>query len=132
VKEKTVAPDENRRLGEALYGTAPQPPEPAAEQRIEIDAALSWTDREKLAKADFDTMTATEWEQAKRLLTRIDTLFAQRPTRRHLRASSGERIDLAAMLRDSARHGGEFARLAFRRRRTRPIIACSPSCSARG
>jgi uncharacterized protein with von Willebrand factor type A (vWA) domain len=120
VKEKAVAPDENRRLGEALYGIAPQPPEPAAEQRIEIDAALSWTDREKLAKADFDTMTAAEWEQAKRLLTRIDTLFEQRATRRHLRASAGERIDLAAMLHDSARHGGEFARLAYRRRRTRP------------
>jgi uncharacterized protein with von Willebrand factor type A (vWA) domain len=54
------------------------------------------------------------------MLTKIDTLFEQRPTRRHVRATSGERIDLAAMLRDSARRGGEFARLAYRRRRLRP------------
>lgn len=121
VNRKPVAGDENRRLGDALYGSQPQATEaPQGEQKIEIDAALSWTDREKLFKADFDTMSAAEWEAAKRMLTKIDTLFEQRPTRRHARAASGERIDLAAMLRDSARRGGEFARLAYRRRRLRP------------
>ena len=62
-------PPENRRLGAALFGNAPpQPPEPAASQRIELDVQMSWSEREQLRKADFDTMSSSEWAQAQRML----------------------------------------------------------------
>ena len=115
---------ENRRLAEVMQKAAPRQPEPQTSERIEFDTALSWTDRERLSKADFDTMTAAEWASAKRLLPRIAPLFARRATRRTRRSERGERIDLAAMARDAARHGGEFAHPTFRRRRTRtePLV----------
>lgn len=113
-------PAENRRLGEALAAGASRAPEQVEPRAVEYDAALSWTDRERLSKADFDTMTVDEWAAAKRLLPRIAPLFAPRPTRRHRLAARGERLDLGAILRESARSGGDFARPTFRRRRTRP------------
>ncbi len=61
-------PQENRRLGDALFPhqpNAPQPPEPEQEQ-LEIDAQLTFSDRELLRQADFDTMTADEWRAAQR------------------------------------------------------------------
>ncbi len=119
-KADTPLPPENRRLADAMFKGGPKPPEPVEGQRIEIDAALSWTDREQLRKADFDTMSAAEWTAAKRLLERIDLLFARRPTRRDAPSLRGHRIDLRAMLRASARQGGDIADVTYRRRRTRP------------
>jgi uncharacterized protein with von Willebrand factor type A (vWA) domain len=70
-KAETATQPENRRLAEAMFaGASLQPPRPEDGQRIEIDAALSWTDREQLRKADFDTMSAAEWAAARRLLAR--------------------------------------------------------------
>lgn len=120
-KADTALPPENRRLGDALFrGNGPKPPEPQDSQRIEIDAALSWTDREQLRKADFDTMSAAEWTAAKRLLAQFEPFFERLATRREAAAARGRRVDLRAMLRESARQGGELAHFAYRRRRTRP------------
>lgn len=122
VKEKPGAPPpENRRLGEALFkGTGPTPPEPTREERIEIDATLSWSDREQLRKADFETMSTAEWNAAKRLLAELAPFLAELATRRDAPSHRGQRIDLRALLRGAARHGGDIAELPLRRRRTRP------------
>jgi len=114
-------PPENRRLGAALFGNAPpKPPEPEAAQRIEIDVQMSWSEREHLRKADFDTMSSAEWTQAQRMLKELRPFFAEQMTRRYRPAARGPRIDLRTLLRDSARHGGDFAGLPRRTRRTRP------------
>lgn len=123
VKEKPGAPPppENRRLGEALFkDNRPRPPEPAAEQRIEIDAHLTWSERELLRKTDFDTMTTAEWNAAKAMLHEMRPFFAQLATRRDAPSHRGTRIDLKRLLRDAARHGGDIAELPRRTRRTRP------------
>lgn len=123
VKEKPGAPPppENRRLGEALFrDDRPRPPEPAAESRIEIDAHLTWSERELLRKTDFDTMTTAEWNAARRMLHEMRPFFAQLATRRDAPSHRGTRIDLKRLLRDAARHGGDIAELPRRRRRTRP------------
>ncbi|MFN9480928.1 MAG: hypothetical protein ACK6C0_16145 [Betaproteobacteria bacterium] len=68
VKEKPGAPPppENRRLAEALFAAPPPELKPAAaEERVELDVQLSWSEREQLRKADFDTMTMAEWAAAK-------------------------------------------------------------------
>jgi len=120
-KADTALPPENRRLGDALFkGNAPKPPAPQESQRIEIDAALSWTDREQLRKADFDTMSAAEWAAARRLLARFEPFLERLATRRETAAARGRRVDLRAMLRASARQGGELSRFVYRRRLTRP------------
>jgi uncharacterized protein with von Willebrand factor type A (vWA) domain len=119
-KAQTPPSPENRRLADAMFKGLPPPPAPAGEQRVEIEAALSWTDREQLRKADFDTMTAAEWLAAKRLIERAEVLFPLRPTRRERTAARGHRLDLRAMLRASVAGGGELARVAYRRRRLRP------------
>ena len=111
---------ENRRLGEALYRTDASRPPPPPQQEIEIDAQLTWSDREQLRKADFDTMSTAEWAAAKRMLASLQPFFEHLPTRRYQRSHLGSRIDLRALLRSSARRGGDFAELPRRARRTRP------------
>ncbi len=117
-------PPENRRLGEALAPKVERPSQPQENERIEIDAQLSWTDREQLRKADFDTMSTAEWAAARRMLATIAPFFVELRTRRHAASSRGSRLDLRAALRQSGRRGGDIAELPRRQRRTRtePLV----------
>ena len=127
-KTEKPPPPENRRLGEALFPHQPQarnsPPPP---EQIEVDARLTWNDRELLRKADFDTMTADEWRAAQALLRRMAPLFeplATRRSKRTLLPGSQARIDGRATLQALARHGGELWQLHWRRPRTQaaPLV----------
>jgi hypothetical protein len=113
-------PPENRRLSDALLGglqnQAPSEPPPS----IEIDAELSFSQRELLRKADFDSMSADEWRAAKRLLRKLRPMFEPLPTRRSERASRPGRVDWRASLAGMARHGGELWEMRWRRARRRP------------
>jgi hypothetical protein len=102
----------------------PRPPRPQDDERIEIDAQLSWTDREQLRKADFDTMSTAEWAAARRMLDAVAPFFVQLTTRRHAPSARGRQLDLRATLRDSGRRGGDIADLPRRQRRTRtePLV----------
>lgn len=111
-------PPENRRLADALFPHAPQPPQAQApEQPIEVDARLSWSERELLQHKDFETMTAEEWAQARQLLARLQPFFETRPTRRHAPAAQG-RMDWRASLRAMGR-SDQFAPPRFTRPRER-------------
>ena len=112
---------ENRRLGEALVPRGPgdEPPPPAGEEQ-EIDAALTFNDREHLQKADFETMSADEWRHAQRLLAQLPLAFEPIRTRRSRRAAHPGRADWRATLQAMARHGGELWNLRWRQPRTRP------------
>ena len=114
-------PPENRRLGEALFPRGPQGPRPEPErERIEVDAALTWNERELLRKADFDTMTVDEWRQAKRLLAQLPLLTEALPTRRQRPATRPGRADWRATLVAMARHGGDLPAPRWRAARERP------------
>jgi uncharacterized protein with von Willebrand factor type A (vWA) domain len=113
-------PPENRRLAEALFKSQREAEAPPRQERIEIDAQMSWSEREALRKADFDTMTTAEWNAARALLAKLQPFFERLLTRRHVPSHAGGRLDLRALLRKSARHGGELAELPRRVRRTRP------------
>lgn len=119
-KPGTPPPPENRRLADALFPKAAQLPHqpPPAEERIELDATLTWSQREVLRQRDFDTMTAAEWAQAKQLLAQLQTLFPRRPTRRWAPAAQG-RVAWRASLRSMARGPG----LALQRERQRVRVA---------
>ncbi len=115
---------ENRRLGEALFPHQPNHPNPPPPpEKIEVDATLTWNERELLQKADFDTMTADEWRAAQRLLRQMAPLFEPITTRRTERAGGPgrmARVDGRATLQALARHGGEVWQLHWRRPREQP------------
>ena len=118
--EQPVA--ENRRLGDALFPHQPHapPPPPPPPEQIELDAALTWNQRELLRKADFETMTADEWRAAQQLLRRMPLLFEPIATRRSERAPHPGRPDGRATLQALARHGGELWQMRWRRPREQP------------
>lgn len=119
-------PPPNRRLTEALFERAPSQPEAPSSSRdpIALDAELSWSDRERLRKQDFETMSTAEWDAARRAVSALEPLFARLRTRRDAPSARGHRLDLRQLLRDSARHGGDVAFLPRLKRRTRiePIV----------
>ena len=115
---------ENRRLGEALFPHQPNHPNPPPPpEKIDVDATLTWNERELLQKADFDTMTADEWRAAQALLRQMAPLFEPITTRRTARAPGPgrmARVDGRATLQALARHGGEVWQLHWRRPREQP------------
>jgi len=116
---------ENRRLGEALFPHQPNTPEPPPpKEQIEVDASLTWNERELLRKADFETMTSDEWRAAQQMLKRIAPFFERLPTRRSVRAAHPGRPDGRATLQAMARHGGELWEMRWRRPRERaaPLV----------
>jgi uncharacterized protein with von Willebrand factor type A (vWA) domain len=78
-----------------------------AEQKVEIDARLTFSGREVLQRMDFDTMSAAELAEAKKLLAQLRLPLPMVRTRRLEAAPRGARIDLRATLRASLREGGE-------------------------
>ena len=120
-KDGTPPVPENRRLAAALFPNPPQrPPEEPAEEDLELEATLSWNQRELLQKADFETMTPEEWRQAQRLLAQMKLVFEPLPSRRTRAATRPGRVDWRSTLAGMARHGGELWDLRWRTRRTQP------------
>jgi uncharacterized protein with von Willebrand factor type A (vWA) domain len=121
MKDGTPPVPENRRLGEALFPRGPEaPPPPPAEDQVEIDAALTFNDREHLQKADFETMTADEWRPRSACCRSCSW-----PSSRCARAAAGAptqpgRPDWRATLQAMARHGGDLWDMRWRQPRTRP------------
>jgi len=111
----------NRRLDEAMFPRHEPPPEaPEPPQELQLEATLTWNDRESLRKADFETMSADEWRAAKRLLARLELAFEPIATRRSRPAARPGRADWRATLQAMARRGGELYEVRWRQRRTRP------------
>ena len=112
---------ENRRLGAALFPNPPQPePETPPKEELDLEATMSWTQREVLRQADFETMSADEWRAAQRLLAKLKLVFEPLPTRRMKPAAHPGRLDGRATMAAMARHGGELWDLRWRARRTKP------------
>jgi uncharacterized protein len=110
----------SERLREALGGTAQLPRRAApVRERADGDAPMSASGRERLRKADFDTMSTAEWTAAKRLVAALEPLLARLATRREAGRSRAARLDLRRLLRESARHGGDIVSIPRRARTTR-------------
>jgi uncharacterized protein with von Willebrand factor type A (vWA) domain len=97
---------QSQRLSDALFGQQ-KPPEPAAEQKVELDARLTFSSRELLQRMDFDTMSAAELAEAKKMLAALRLPLPLIRTRRHALSPRGTRIHLRASLRESLREGGD-------------------------
>jgi len=99
---------------------------------VELDATLTHSDRERLQKADFETMTNTELAQAKQLIARLRLPIPEIRTRRLRPNPRGARIDLRDSLRAAVRHGSDSIPLKRRSRQFRHppmVILCDISGS---
>jgi len=99
---------------------------------VELDATLTFSERERLQSKDFETMTAEEIEEAKRMLARLRLPLPAVPTRRFAPSAAGGSIDLRATLRGCARSGGEWLVPRRHTPRTRPsrlVAVCDISGS---
>ncbi len=122
----------SRRLAEALQGLAEAADRAPEQERLDLDAAMTWTDREVLKTRDFEKMSGDEVVAAKRVLARLRLPFERTPTRRFRADPAGPRLDMRRVLRRSVRSGGDTIVLARRRRRTRRpplVVLCDISGS---
>lgn len=125
-RRETVPPPRPNRLAEALAAPrAPEPPNPgsdATQDEIRFETEFSFSARERLQQADFESMTTAEYELAKRLAERAPLPVAPVRRRRHEASPRGTpdlRRSLAQMVRQP-----DAPALAFTREREElpPIV----------
>ena len=125
------APPGSRRLAEALATPTERAPRPE-EERQEIDAVMTVSERERLQQMDFEAMSAADIANAKAEIRRLTLPLDLRRTRRRRPDPSGPRVDLRATIRASLRQGGEILSIASSRKVMRPpplVVLCDISGS---
>lgn len=134
LKQSPDAKEINRRVAEAL---APQQAaggrgQEKAEERIEIDAVMSWSDKEVLREQDFEKMSTAEVEVAKRAIANMRLPIMALPTRRFRPSERGTRTDLRGTLRAAMRGGSDtipLKRKEPKRRHPPLVVLCDISGS---
>jgi hypothetical protein len=96
---------QSQRLTDALFA---QKKEESPSERLELEARLTFSSREVLQRMDFDTMSAAELAQVKKLIAGMRLPLPVVRTRRFRPHRAGSRIDLRASLRESLREGGDI------------------------
>jgi uncharacterized protein with von Willebrand factor type A (vWA) domain len=97
---------QSQRLTDALYNRNRD--DAAKEERLEMEARLTFSSREVLQRMDFDTMSAAELAEAKKMIAELRLPLPEIRTRRFYPQRSGQRIDLRRSLRESLREGGDI------------------------
>jgi uncharacterized protein with von Willebrand factor type A (vWA) domain len=120
---RTPKPEEqqSQRLTDALFS---QKPEQKDAEKIDLEARLTFSSREVLQQMDFDSMSAAELAEAKKMIARLRLPLPLIRTRRFYPHASGARIDLRRTLRESLREGGDVIPLvrAARRELHPPLV----------
>jgi uncharacterized protein with von Willebrand factor type A (vWA) domain len=102
--DRERAPRANR-IADALAPPRPEPagrPEAGADEQVDYETTFTFSDRERLQTADFESMTAAEFELAKRIAEELPLPLAPVRRRRH-EASGRGRIDLRRTMLAMAR-----------------------------
>jgi uncharacterized protein with von Willebrand factor type A (vWA) domain len=129
----------NRRLAQALgLGMGRDAASPRKEPQVEIDAVMTWSQRELLAAKDFEKMSAEEMAEAKQAIAHMRLPIIHLPTRRFRPTRRGRRPDPRASMRAALRSGRDVIPLKWKERRRRHpplVILCdisgSMSCYSR-
>jgi len=105
---RAAKPEEqqSQRLTDALFSQKNQKDE--AQERLETEARLTFSSREVLQRMDFDTMSAAELAEAKKMIGDLRLPLPVVRTRRKEISAQGKSIDLRASLRASLREGGDI------------------------
>lgn len=119
------------RLAEALAPSLDLTEGESEAEEREIDATMTWSDREVLRTMDFEKMTTAEMMRAKSAIAAMRLPIMRLPTRRFRPDPAGPRIDMRATLRAALRSGGgiPLRRRAPRRRHPPLVILCDISGS---
>ncbi len=120
-----------RRLADALHPNRDEPAREPEEVDTEIDAVMTFSDREQLRGMDFEKMSLEELARAKAAIARLRLPVQDIPTRRFAPDRHGARADLRATLRAALRSGGliELKRKSPRRRPPPLVVLCDISGS---
>jgi uncharacterized protein len=121
----------SRRLAEALHPGDGAARAQAEQEKVELDAVMTFSDREKLQRMDFEKMSGEELRQARAALRRLTLPLAELPIRRFTPDPRGARADMRASLRAQLRSTGVIA-LKRKRRQKRPpplVVLCDVSGS---
>jgi uncharacterized protein len=115
-----LRPPRANRLAEALAPPAkalpPNPANQSAKEEIQFETQFSFSERERLQQADFESMTTAEYETAKKLAENAPLPVHPVRMRRHAAAARGT-LDLRRSLQRMARQP-ETLTPAFTRPRT--------------
>jgi len=102
------------------------------EEQTEIDAVMTFSNKEVLQEIDFEKMSAEELAEAKRAIQAMRLPIMEVPTRRYQPARQGQRADLRATMRAGLRSGGDTIPLRWKRERRRHpplVVLCDISGS---
>jgi len=108
----------------APKASAAQKTEREPPPEIQIEATLTFSDRELLQKTDFETMTVEELAQAKKLIAGLRLPIPEVRTRRLRPDPHGRQIDLRTTLRTTVRGSADLIPLQRRspQRRHPPLV----------
>ncbi len=119
-----------RRLGEALSKGSEAQSDPQ-EQEVELQANLSFSDREILQSKDFEQMSEAELQIARNMLQKLKLPVPDVRSRRFQASNQQARIDMRKTLQQSLRNSSTIP-LQFKRNRVRPpaiVVLCDISGS---
>jgi len=113
---------QSQRLTDALYDQKRKLEEQS--ERVELEARLTFSSREVLQRMDFDTMSAAELVEARRMIGQLRLPLPVIRIRRTKISAQGKTINLRASLRESLRKGGDIIPLvrAARRELHPPLV----------
>ena len=115
-------PRQRPRVREALQ--RPKPPAGSVEQpeqQVDLDAAMSASRLARLKNADFNQLSASEFQLVERLVRDIALPLPSVAARRMRAGGRGARIHWARTLRQAARHGGDLVALQRQQRRQQAL-----------
>ena len=124
VQEDRPAQAAEKRAAEALLDGAQAPQdddrhdEDDEDTRIEADASLTMSRKERLRTLDFELMSLAEMTEAKRMLARLTLPVKPMPSRRSMVSSIGA-IDVPRTMRAALRRGGDLHSLSLKKPRLR-------------
>ncbi len=118
-KAQSQPPARSARAQEALQAPKPLQPSPQQkEEKIELDAAMSASDRTKLRHADFNQLNASEFKLIERLVRDIPLRLPEIRARRRQFCTRGDQLHWPRLMRFAARHDGDFLTLPMSKRQS--------------
>lgn len=121
-----------RRIAEAMAGEKrPEPKRKPEEEPPQTDAAMTFSASERLARMDFEAMSAAEITEARARIKRMRLALDETPTRRYRPDPLGNKFDPRMTVRRALQRG-ELLDLARRRHRRKPpplVVLCDISGS---
>lgn len=114
-------PSRKARVQEALAAAKTPAQGPRKESEIQLDAAMTASDQQRLRHADFATLNASEFRLIERLAREVPLPLPPVPGRRTRAGLRGQRPHWAAAMNQARRFDGELLWIPNRERRAQPL-----------